>query len=195
MKSNKIELQLPTLQHKTSAESFKNDFFENQEYYIPGSVLLDRMEYEPWLVLNTNNRRKDTVQSGYVQSTTFFAVRKSDDKIIGIIDIRHSLESSALMQYCGHLGVSIRPSERKGLYFKEMMTKTLDFVKSLNIEKILIGCTSDNIKSNKMIQKCGGILLETKSCTDVCGHMPHTIGKLAYIYSFDLYNSNNLIKS
>lgn len=37
----------------------------------------------------------------YVASA-FFVVRKSDNKIVGMIDIRHSLGNDFLTQYGGH---------------------------------------------------------------------------------------------
>ena len=89
---NEIELQLPTLQHKTAAEDFKSEFLEMQEPVIYGSALFDQMEYEQWLAHNTNNRHESTVSTGWVAATTFFAVRKQDLKIVGVIDIRHNLD-------------------------------------------------------------------------------------------------------
>jgi len=84
--TDKLEFQLPTLHHKTAAENFKNDFFEMQELIIYGSALFDQMEYEQWLIHNTNNRHENTESSGWVVATTFFAVRKYDHKIAGIIN-------------------------------------------------------------------------------------------------------------
>jgi len=156
--------------------------------------MLDRMEYDEWLALNINNRHKDTVQTGCVVSTTFFAVRKSDNKIIGVIDIRHNMEIGSLMQYCGHLGVSICPSERNGLYFKEMMEMATEYIKTLNINKVLIGCTTDNMQSNRLIPKMGGKLVDTKECTSICGDVPHAVGKYANIYCIDLLANEEEVK-
>ena len=162
---SEIELQLPTLQHKTAAENFKNDFFENQEYEIPGSAMLDGMEYEQWLIQNTNNRHEKTVNSGWVVATTFFAVRKRDSKIIGMIDVRHNLGTEFLRQFGGHIGFSVCPSERKKGYATAILKMGLEYTKSLNIEKVMISCFSDNFPSIRTIEKCGGILSETKPLT------------------------------
>jgi len=54
------------LHHKTAAENFKNEFLEVQEHGIHGSAMLDGMEYEQWLIHNTNNRHENTVNSGWV---------------------------------------------------------------------------------------------------------------------------------
>ncbi|HOJ27887.1 MAG TPA: hypothetical protein PL059_02325 [Spirochaetota bacterium] len=104
---NELELQLPTLEYKKSAEDFKGEFFENQETVINGSALFDQMEYEQWLIHNTNNQEGNIVNNNWVPATTFFAVRKNDLKIVGMIDIRHNLKNDFLAQYGGHIGFSV----------------------------------------------------------------------------------------
>ena len=187
---NNFELQLPTLHHQAAAENFKNEFFEMQEHEINGSAMLDQMEYEQWLTHNTNNRYENTVSCGWVVATTFFAVRRCDHKIIGMIDLRHNLGNEFLRQFGGHIGYSVRPSERKKGYATEMLKRTLDYAKSLNIKKVMMGCYSDNVPSIRTIEKCGGELKEAKP------YIPHTFGdnfnmpvedgKIINIYWIDL---------
>ena len=159
---NELELQLPTLEHKKAAEDFKREFFENHETVINGSALLDQMEYEEWLEYNIKNRHESTVSPNWVPATTFFAVRKQDNKIVGIIDIRHNLENEFLAKYGGHIGFSVRPNERKNGYATEMLKMALEYVRTLGLKKVMLGCFSDNITYIKTIVKCGGILTETK---------------------------------
>jgi predicted acetyltransferase len=184
---NELELQLPDIKHKEAAENFKNEFFENKEPVIHGSALFDQMEYEQWLVHNTNNRQESTVNSGWVTATTFFAVRKRDQKIVGMIDIRHSLESDFLRHYGGHIGYSVRPGERKKGYATEILKLGMEYAKSLHIEKLMIACFSDNLPSIRTIVKNGGILSETKPYTG--GHpinIPGSKEKSVNIYWIDL---------
>ncbi len=81
---------------------------------------------------------------------------------MGIIDIRHNLENELLAEYGGHIGFSVRPSERKKGYATEMLKMALIYAKTLGLQKVMLGCFSDNIASIKTIVKCGGILTETK---------------------------------
>ena len=178
-----IELQIPMLHHKAVAEDFKNDFFKMKEFIIPGSALLDQFEFEQWLVHNANNRNENTVNSGWVVATTFFAIRKSDSKIVGIIDIRHSLENDFLKNYGGHIGYSVRPNERKKGYATEMLKMGLEYIKSLNIEKVMIACFSDNISSIRTIEKNGGVLYETKPYVEEQNiKLPHSDVQSVNIY-------------
>ncbi len=159
---SELELQLPTAEHKKAAENFKNEFFKNLETVINGSALFDQMEYEPWLEHNIKNRQKSTVDPNWVPATTFFAVRKQDCKIVGMIDIRHNLKNEFLAQYGGHIGFSVRPSERKKGYGTEILKMGIEYAKSLGIKKMMLGCFSDNLPSIRTIVKCGGILKDTK---------------------------------
>ena len=184
---SEIELQLPRLQHKIAAENFKREFLEMQELVIYGSALFDQMDYEQWLTHNTNNRQESTVSIGWVTATTFFAIRKQDLKIVGMIDIRHNLGNEFLAQYGGHLGFSVRPSERKKGYATEILKMGIEYAKSLNIEKLMIACFSDNIPSIKTIEKCGGVLSVTKPYTDgQLINIPNSEEKLVNVYWIDL---------
>jgi len=189
---NELELQLPTLNHKQAAENFKSEFLEMQEVIIYGSALFDQMEFEQWLAHNTNNRQESTVSMGWVPATTFFAVRKRDRKIVGIIDIRHNLGNEFLAQYGGHFGYSVRPSERKKGYATEILKMGIKYAKSLNIEKLMIACFSDNLPSIRTILKCGGVLSETKPYTGrQLINISNSEEKLVNIYWIDLKNNKN----
>ena len=184
---SELELQLPTLYHKKAAEDFKSEFLEMQEPVIYGSALFDQMEYEQWLTHNINNRHESTVSIGWVTATTFFAVRKRDLKIVGMIDIRHNLGNEFLAQYGGHIGYSVRPGERKKGYATEILKMGIDYTKSLNIEKLMIACFSDNIPSIKTIIKCGGVLTEAKPYADgLLVNIANSEEKLVNIYWIDL---------
>ncbi|MDR0461675.1 MAG: GNAT family N-acetyltransferase [Nitrososphaerota archaeon] len=163
---SEIDLQIPTIHHKAEAENFKNEFFEAQEQVINGSALLDQMDYEPWLINITNNRQENTIKSGWVVSDTFFAVNKLDNRIIGIIDIRHNLNNDALKKYFGHIGYAVRPSERKKGYATKILKMGLEYAKTLHIEKVMLSCYTDNTASIKTIERCNGKLTETKPYTD-----------------------------
>jgi predicted acetyltransferase len=180
---SKIELQLPALEHKLAAEKFKNEFLANQESMIPGSALLDQMDYERWLIHTANNRDKNTVSSDWVVTTTFFAIRKRDQKIIGMIDVRHNLENEFLAQFGGHIGFSVCPSERKKGYATEILKMGLMFAKSLDIEKVMVSCFSDNIPSIRTIEKCDGKLSETKHFkSDESIVLPDSDGKSVLLF-------------
>lgn len=115
---NDIALVRPCLEQKEEALAYRREHFLHGENIIYGSELFDKTEsYEEWLASVTQNTDPDTVNENWVVTDTFFAIRKSDGRIIGIIDLRHTL--NAFLKDLGNCGYSVRPSERK----KDMQRK------------------------------------------------------------------------
>lgn len=96
-----------------------------------------------------------------VPSHTYLAVRRRDDRIVGVIDLRHHINHPILGTWGGHCGYSVRPSERGKGYAKEMLRLNLQNAKSMGIEKLLITCDSKNEASEKTILANGGVYEKT----------------------------------
>lgn len=92
-----------------------------------------------------------------VPASTFIVIRISDSKIIGMIDIRHIL-NDFLLKSGGHIGYSVRKSERNKGYAKKMLSLALKKCSEFGIENVLVTCSKDNIASVKTILANGGIL-------------------------------------
>jgi len=86
-----IVFELPTKRHELMAKQFKEEFFAHNEQIINGSALLDQMDYEEWINNMERNNNPATVRNDWVVATTFFALRKSDNNILEMIDIRHRM--------------------------------------------------------------------------------------------------------
>lgn len=150
---DELELVFPTKEYKEKILDFKKEF--NGET-IHGCGGLGRIEdIDEWLFKIKEDLTKDTPTR--VRATLFIAVRKSDQKIVGIIQIRHRLNEHLLL-YGGHIGDSVRPSERKKGYATEMIRLALNECKNLGIFKVLMVCYVDNIGSEKSIINNGGVL-------------------------------------
>ena len=109
---NDIILVRPTLELKEEALAYREEHFQQGEKIIYGSELLDKTEsYEEWLTDVTRNTDPKTVSETRAVTDTFFAVRESDARIVGIIDLRHTLND--FLKDLGHCGYSVRPSERR----------------------------------------------------------------------------------
>ena len=102
----------------------------------------------------------ETVPENLVQATQFICVRKSDNKLVGMIQVRHRF-NEYLEKYAGHIGYSIRPTERRRGYAKEMLKMALPFCKEIGLNKVLISCIDGNIGSEKTILANGGVYEST----------------------------------
>ena len=133
---------------------YKEEFVLNNEI-IQGAANMTALSIPEWVKFVENTKYKETVTPGFVTAHTFFAL--DNDKIVGIINARHEL-NDYLLNFGGHIGYSVRKSERRKSYGKKMLNYTSKFLFSLGLEKILITCDKNNIASKRTIESCGGIL-------------------------------------
>ena len=111
-----------------------------------------------WLKDARRLRNPETVPEGWVVSTQFLAIRESDGALVGMIQVRHEIESSHyLKNYGGHIGYSVRPGERRKGYATQMLAQALAFCRELGIREVLMTCWPYNIGSKKAIIANGGI--------------------------------------
>lgn len=150
-----IRLVRPTIELKEKVLEYKKEHFDNKEYIINGSELLDKTEnYEDWLMMVTNNSNIKTVDKNWVLTDTFFALDE-DDMIVGIIDLRHTLND--FLKNFGNCGYSVRPSKRCKGYATEMLKQILIIAKNAGLKCIHLSVENDNYPSIKTIKNNNGI--------------------------------------
>ena len=150
-----IRLVRPTLEHKEKALAYRQEHFDHGENIINGSELLDKTEsYEEWLQSIKNNENPENVNPEWVVTDTFFAVDEQDE-IVGIIDLRHTLND--FLKDFGNSGYSVRPSQRQKGYATEMLRQVLDIARRAGLEELHLSVEKDNIPSIKTIVKNGGV--------------------------------------
>ena len=153
---HEIYLVSPNIQLKEQALDYREEHFKNGEKVINGSELLYQIEnYEEWLSSVTLNTAPKTVNENWVVTDTFFALRKSDNMIIGVIDLRHTLND--YLKDFGNCGYSVRPSERKKGYATEMLHQLIKVAKKIGMKELQISVEKTNIGSIKVIEKNGGV--------------------------------------
>ena len=153
-------LELPSLERKEDAINYLQEFIDYKSD-INGSGGLNRltkgMSYEEWLDDVINSMDDDYAKSiDRVPATTYFTVRESDNKIVGMVNLRHYLDNN-LRNVGGHIGYSIRPTERGKGYAKVQLYLALFECKKLGIEEAMVDCVKSNIKSEKTILALGGV--------------------------------------
>ena len=159
-KEDRIILVMPSKEHEKQAIEYKKEHFENGEFKIHACSRWDEIDnYDEWLKGVQNNRNKETASKDWTVSSTFFGVRESDNKIVGMIDIRHELNSDFLRNYAGNIGYGVRPTERRKRYATKMLDIALDYCKNqINLDRVMINCYKSNEPSRKTIINAGGKL-------------------------------------
>lgn len=125
------------------------------EYCIPISTddTIDRD-----IITLTNRQKGINLSNGWVPESVLWMVDESKNHIMGSVSIRHRLTDSLKFRG-GHIAYYIKPSERNKGYATKMLSLALKYCKeTLNIDKVLITCSKDNIYSAKTILNNGGIL-------------------------------------
>jgi len=162
---DRLKLIKPTLKDKEKAWEFRNEcLLENEEIHGDGG--LDKSNsFEEWLENLKKESSKETCGENFVPATTWLAVRESDEKVVGSIQLRHEL-NDFLLNRGGHIGYEVRPSERQKGYATEMLRLVLIECRNMGMNKILVSCSKSNMASAKTIVKNGGILEDERIWTD-----------------------------
>ena len=177
MCDDRLILEEASEKHRGAALALKQEFLEAGETVINGSALLDQMEFDEWLANCVRNSDPETVRDDWAVATTYFAVRASDRIVVGMIDVRQSLATDFLAQYGGHIGYSVRPTERRRGYATQMLALALEKCREFGLSSIRIGCYESNEASIRTIKANGGVLVEEK---------PYLDGVPMHIYSITL---------
>lgn len=153
-----FKLVEPTIEMEKQYNDYISEWEKIEEKVVPYASRRSIVAYEElvdfWRDMATNK----AYEHGFVPSTLYFLIGQ-DKKIYGALHIRHEL-NNYLLNYGGHIGYGIRPSERKKGYATKMLSLSLSLpiIKKLEIKKVLVTCVKTNLASAKTIINNGGIL-------------------------------------
>ena len=85
-----------------------------------------------------------------------------DGQAVGFFNLRLRL-SDYLLEVDGHIGYSIRPSERGKGYAKETLRQGLQVAKKKNIKQALVTCSVNNPASEGVLLENGGLLEDVRN--------------------------------
>jgi predicted acetyltransferase len=153
--TDEIKLIIPTKKHTKRIEQFKSSIANCDCHGIGG---LDRYNVPEWLKHCKDMQTGKNLAPGYVSATQYIAIRTSDQKIVGVLQLRHFL-NEMLTRRGGNIGYMIAPDERRKGYATQMLNMAMqEGTKRYGITKFLLTCNRDNVASARVIVASGGVL-------------------------------------
>lgn len=151
-----------TIFDKKIVDDFVREHYDVNETVVAGDCSIitgrgysDYEDFYDWYKDIEKLDQEEHLKKGQVGCSTYLVLTKEDDKLIGLLDIRHSLAYEHGNVY-GHIGVDIRPKQRNKGYYKEILKIALELAKQYNIENVVISCEYSNIASKKGIEQVFG---------------------------------------
>lgn len=108
---------------------------------------------ESWLEQAQKTASPETCPEGFVPDNVYLAIRETDDKMVGIIDLRQFKNHPLLSVWGGHIGYSVRPSEQRKGYGAEMLRLMLLIAQEKGLTRVMVTCHDGNTASEKIIRK------------------------------------------
>ena len=158
-------LRRPTLADKETVLEMMAEFEQTQSAHDGGFWNANNFVYEEWLESNQNHEMGTNLLEGWVPDIQLVAFSR-DGQAVGFLNLRLRL-SDYLLEVGGHIGYSIRPSERGKGYAKESLRQGLQVAKGKNIKRALVTCSTENPASRAVILANGGAFEDVRNGTEL----------------------------
>lgn len=159
-----MELRRPILADKETVLEMMAEFEQTQSAHDGGFWDAENFVYEEWLKNNQDHEMGINLPEGWVPDIQLVAF-SIDGQAVGFLNIRLCL-NDFLLEEGGHIGYSIRPSERGKGYAKEALRQGLQVAKEKNIKKALVTCSVENPASRAVIVSNGGVFEDVRNSVE-----------------------------
>ena len=142
-------LRRPSQIDKEAILEMMAEFEREQSAHDGGFWNPDNFVYEEWLEENLQAEAGLNIPENWVPAIQLVSFDVAG-QALGFLNLRLRL-NDYLLENGGHIGYSIRPSERGKGYAKESLRQGLQVAKEKNIKKALVTCSAENPASRAVI--------------------------------------------
>ena len=186
----KFYLEKPSIERKAEIIEYINEFVKyKSDINGTGSLdkILDGYPFEQVLERCLNIENEEYAQKiGRCPGKTFLLIRANDNRIVGTINLRWNL-SELMLQFGGHIGYSIRPTERRKGYNKINLYLVMIEARKVGLDRVMLACDVNNAGSDRTLKALGGKLERTE--------IDPSDGMLTNVYWFDVIETIDKYKN
>ena len=159
-----MELRRPTLADKEAVLNMMAEFEKSQSAHDGGFWDIENFVYEEWLEENLQAEAGLNIPENWVPAIQLVSFDEAG-QALGFLNLRLRL-NDYLLEKGGHIGYSIRPSERGKGYAKKSLRQGLQIAKEKNIKRALLTCSTENPASRAVILANGGVYEDVRNGTE-----------------------------
>ncbi|MEX2804359.1 GNAT family N-acetyltransferase [Streptococcus sp. H31] len=159
-----MQLRRPNQADKEAVLDLMTEFSQTGSVHDGGFWEADSFDYDNWLENNLQSEMGINIPEHFVPAIQFVSFDETG-RALGFLHLRLRLNDYLLNQG-GHIGYSIRPSERGKGYAKEQLRLGLKEAGKKNINPVLVTCHKTNDASQKIILANGGIYEDTREAVE-----------------------------
>ena len=130
-----MKLIEPTMEYSEQIRAYRQEFLDSGDSMDGTGGLRNFDDPQEWIDFLVRHKDPKTVPEGRVPSTQLIFVRDEDQKIVGMIDIRHRL-NEYLGRFGGHIGYSVAPGERRKGYATQMLKMAFPVCRALGVIRL-----------------------------------------------------------
>ncbi|MFA5006651.1 MAG: GNAT family N-acetyltransferase [Candidatus Izemoplasmatales bacterium] len=154
----RLRLVVPAPRHRAAWRDYLNEWNQTGEGMTPWALDPCGGDFDGFLAITAQYAEGRDLPPNKVRSGLFLLFEDdAEERLLGAVSIRYEL-NDYLLNYGGHVGYGVRPSERRKGRAKAMLSMALPICRKHGIGCVLVTCDTVNVASARTIMACGGKL-------------------------------------